>query len=318
MEVGSSPKVRRRARRRSRFRDARRGVVAVVGTLLSLLVFFALFGIFITQFVPVWMADNESAFTAQFQASFAQMKSDIDLQELESGPPSFATPFTLSSLGIPLIAQPTAATLGYIPHYQGTYVDVTEQIGPGGASDFSENLSLGAIQAALPNRYFPSQTFEYEDDAVIQSEGGNDQVMMDPPVFSVNSTGDQNFGSFGLLQLYGNATQLVSTGTVEVYSHFGTVLDFPSNGSAPRIGRAAGTPFDVTIRVGTLYPCAWANYLNSTMAGSGLSSANWTLTPTACSAYTGQSTMIVLSLPDMTNFNLFVASFTVQIGVGQS
>lgn len=291
----------------------------MVGTLLSLLVFFALFGIFITQYVPVWMADNESAFSSGIQQSLAQLQSNIELQQTMGGPPSLATPFTLSSQGIPLIAQPTAGSLAYVPHYQGTYVSVTEQYGPGGSVNFVENLSLGVIQASLPNRYFPSQNFEYENGAVIQSQGDTSQTMLYPPLLQLNTTGHQIFGSFGLLQLYGNATQVVSTGTVEVYSHFGTVLDFPSNGSAASpVPRAAGTPFAVTIRIGTLYPCAWATFLNSTLAGSGLGPGNYTLTPDSCVASHGQSTLIVLSLPDMNSFNLVLASFTIQIGVGQS
>ena len=319
MEVGRSPKDRRRYRRRRGFRSARRGVVAVVGTLLSLLVFFALFGIFITQYVPVWMADNESAFTSGVQQSLAQLQSNINFQETVGGPPSLATPFTLSSLGIPLIAQPTAASLAYVPHYQGTYVNVSEQIGPGGAAGFSENLSLGVLQVSLPNRYFPPQSFEYEDGAVIQSQGDTSQGMLYPPLLTLNTSGHQNYGTLGLLQLYGNATQVVSTGTVEVYSHLGTVLDFPSNGSAESpVYRPAGTPFAVTIRIGTLFPCAWATYLNQTLAASGLAPANYSLTPHLCTPSGGTSTLIVLSLPEMTSFNLLLASFTLQIGVGQS
>ncbi|MHB8352198.1 MAG: hypothetical protein ACYDFT_05875 [Thermoplasmata archaeon] len=319
MEVGRSPQDRRRYRRRRRFRAGRRGVVAVVGTLLSLLVFFALFGIFITQYVPVWMADNEAAFTSGMEDSIAQLQSNIELQETMGGPPSLATPFALASLGIPLIAQPTAGSLSYVPHYQGTYVSVTEQYGPGGSVNFVENLSLGVIQASLPNRYFPPQNFEYENGAVIQSQGDTSQTMLYPPLFELNTTGHQIFGTFGLLQLYGNATQVVSSGTVEVYSHYGTVLNFPSNGSAQSpTPRAAGTPFAVTIRIGTLYPCAWATYLNQTLAASGLGPGNYTLTPDGCVGSGGHSTLIELTLPDMNSFDLVLASFTIQIGVGQS
>ncbi|MCI4354935.1 MAG: hypothetical protein L3K06_06175, partial [Thermoplasmata archaeon] len=56
-----------RYRRRHRLGKDTRGVVAVVGTLLAMLVFFSLFGIFIEQYLPLWMTDNESSFTSQTQ-----------------------------------------------------------------------------------------------------------------------------------------------------------------------------------------------------------------------------------------------------------
>jgi hypothetical protein len=106
----------RRYRRARRLRGGKRGVVAVIGTLLSLLVFFALFGIFLTQYVPLWMTDNEAEFTNAAAASFITLKGGIDYQYALGVPPVLGTAFTISSQGVPLIAQPTEGALTFLPN----------------------------------------------------------------------------------------------------------------------------------------------------------------------------------------------------------
>ena len=109
----------------------RRGVVSVIGTLLALLVFFALFGIFLTQYVPLWMTDNESAWTSQTQQSFAQLKSNMDLQVALGNTGLLSVPFVMSSQSIPLIAQPTQGVLSFVPNTAGLFANVSASKGPG-------------------------------------------------------------------------------------------------------------------------------------------------------------------------------------------
>ena len=314
MEVSERTQRRRGYRRFRSLRRGRRGVVSVVGTLLALLVFFALFGIFITQYVPIWMADNEGSFTAHIQASLAQLKYSVDEQAASGNEPSFATPFTLSSEGIPLIATPTPATLNFIPRTQGEYVNVSMQFGPSGQPNFVSNITLGTIQASLPNRYYPGQTFQYEADGVVQSQGDTSQVLLYPPTFALNTSGARTAATFAVVQLYGNATQVVSSGTVEVYSHYGNVQQYPSNGSPAR----PGAPFHVTITIGTLFPCAWATYLNKTLRASGLPGGSYTLTPSTCVPSHGVPVPVKVVLNQLNTFDFILASFTIQIGVGQA
>ncbi len=319
MEVSSGITNRRRYRYRRTvsIRRGRRGVVSVVGTLLALLVFFALFGIFVTQYVPIWMADNESNFSASVQASLAELKQNIDLQAALGRPPLFSTPFSLASQGIPLFAQPTQGTLNYIPHTQGVYLNVSMEWGPGGKPDFSSNVSLGTIHVSLPNRYYTTEQFEYENDAVIQSQGDTSQVLLYPPPFTINRTGEHTTVNFEELQLYGNASQIVSPGTVQVFSQLDNVQSFPSNGTGLGGDPPAGTPFGASITLGTLYPCAWATYLNSTLRASGLHPGlNYTLTPDTCVPSNGLSTPVKLVFFGITTFNLILASFQIVIGVG--
>lgn len=295
-------------------------MVSVVGTLLALLVFFALFGIFLTQYVPIWMSDNEAAFTAGLQASFADLKSNIEQQVSDglvngaSVPASLSTPFVLASQGIPLIAQPTTATLNYVPRTQGVYINVSMQYGPGGKPNFYQNISLGTVAVSIPNRYYNPGGLEYEDDAVIQTQGPQSQLVLYPPPFEVNATGSHRSGTLGIVQLYGNATQLVSAGTVEAFTHFANVQEFPSTGSIA----SPGTPFRVNIVIGTLFPCAWATYLNSTLSHAGLGSGAYTLSPSTCVAGNGNSVPVKVQLNNFSSFDLILGSFTIVIGIGVS
>lgn len=301
-------------RRRRRLSESRRGVVSVVGTLLALLVFFALFGIFITQYVPLWMNDNEAAYTAQVQAAFAQLKQNVDLQATLGGPQTLSVPIPMASQGIPLFASATTATLNYIPHTQGVYASVTMQYGPGGERGFVYNQSLGTLQVVVPNRYFPPQLFVYEDDAVIQSQGPTSQVLTYPPLVAINTSGIYQSVTMTVVQLYGNATQVVSTGTDEVYTHFGTITNYPSNGSLA----APGAPFFVNIVFGTAEPCAWATYLNTTLSQSGLPAGAWTLSPSTCVNGFGNSVPVKLQFTELTAFDLIVATSTIVTGVGEA
>ncbi|MCI4364032.1 MAG: hypothetical protein L3K13_07025 [Thermoplasmata archaeon] len=303
----------RRYRRHHRLARSQRAVVSVVGALLALLVFFALFGIFVTQYVPLWMNDNEAMYSSNIQASFAELKQNIDLQAELGGPQVLSVPFPLASQGIPLFAAPTTATLNYIPHTQGVYASVKMQYGPGGQPNFVYNQSLGTVQMSIPNRYFPPQQFIYENDAVIQAQGDTQQVVAYPPLLSINTSGNFQTVSLTVVQLYGNATQVVSTGTEEVYSHFGSFTSFPSNGSLS----APNTPFTVTVTFGTLHPCAWATFLNRTLATSGLPASAWTLTPHTCVAALSSSVPVKIVFSAVTSFNLFVATSTIVTGVGE-
>lgn len=297
----------RRYRRSRRLRDARRGVVSVVGTLLSLLVFFALFGVFLTQYVPLWMTDNESQFTSQAQVSFADLKSNIDTQVALRSPPVFATPFQMASQGIPLIAQPTSATMNFVPSQPGVYDNVSMAVGPGGGGPFYQNFTLGTLQLQIPNRYYSQETFEYEDDAVIMSQADTHQVVSFPAPVTINVTGTQVGVTLVLLQLYGNASQTVSTGSQEVYSHFINAQSFTET---------RGTPFAARFQLGTHYPCAWSTFLSSTLVNSGIGASNYVLSPSTCTAANGLAHQVSLRFLGVNSFTLVVAQFSIVVGVG--
>jgi len=335
----------RRFRRARRLRSQRRGVVAVVGTLLALLVFFALFGIFLTQYVPLWMTDNESSFTSAAAASFAQFKSDVDTQYVLGVPPTLGAPFTISSQGIPLLAQPTEGILNFLPstcpagfYQKGTsgasssnygqpvnpayciFENQTIKPGFGGSGLLTFEVTTGLLTMQLPNRYYAAQTFIYEADGVIQVQGGPFQIMAYAPPFNITSFAGNTTVSSSFLQLYGNATTVVGQGAEEVYSHLRYAQQVTYNGynTTSRVLRA----FNYTFEIGTMYPCAWYRFLSGQLNVSGVPSAQYSLTTSpgtySCNNPSGTTTVLTLSLKAVNYLSLFYAGTQVSVGIGSS
>lgn len=302
----------RRYRRSRRIRRHGRGVVSVVGTLLSLLVFFALFGIFLTQYLPLWMNDNESAFTAQTQQSAATLKSNVDFQVAAQSPPVLATPFVMNSQGIPILAQPTAGTLNFVPHLPGVFTNVSVSQGPGGSPPFYQNFSLGTLTMNLPNRYYTPQVFEFEDDAVIQSQVGTQQVLLYPPTIQPTYFAGFTNLTMVVVQLYGNATQAVASGSEEVFTHFLFEQNFTSS--------ATTGPLTVNFTIGTHYRCAWGTFFQTNLPRDGLVlGSGFTLTPNLASYCTSSSVSaqnLRVTIPNIQSFTLVVAGINIVIGVG--
>jgi hypothetical protein len=348
-----------RYRRARRLRKSRRGVVAVVGTLLALLVFFALFGIFITQYVPLWMTDNESQFTSQAATSFADFKGAIDAQYVLDGPQSIGTPFIISSQSVPLLAQPTQGTLEFLPSScPGGFVtpaskiasnqlgqptsqsycvfeNVSLSIGPGGSGLYSQHVAGGALQMVLPNRYYNGQTFYFEDDAVIQSQGGLQQIVALPPPLNVTAVGGNTSVATSFLQLTGNASTVISQGSEEVFSHLRYSQTVSSN------GKPSSPTFTVTYEIGTQYPCAWRSYLWNMMNTTGLplnypkvppttAYYNWMnpANPTSagnatnvfpgtnCTSSTEATTVVALNVYNVSFATVYYAGVQVVLGIG--
>ena len=284
--------------RRARWLDrGKRGVVAVVGTLLALLVFFALFGIFLTQYVPLWMTDNERQFADGIESSFALLKSAVDEQYLLGGPATYATPFTLASQAVPLLSQPTQATLTFIPAncpagffpangipvapgnciFEHIFMGVGTAIQPAKDIPFNEISSVSVLQGALPDRYYPSVDYFFEDDGVFLTQIGGHQLMIVPPPLNVTKVGSNTTVQSSYLQMFGNASVYTSQGTKDVFSHF--VYSQPYT-SSDRFATTTGiaVPFNFTFEVGTHNVCAWYTFLQSLVATSGLASSAYSLT----------------------------------------
>jgi hypothetical protein len=339
-------------RRAHRLRGNGRGVVAVIGTLLALLVFFALFGIFLTQYVPVWMTDNEAYFTAQAASSFATFKSSLDAQYALGGPQTYGTPFVLSSGSVPLIAQPTQGTLDFIPntcpygffnpvnhpgstHYGQprvpsycVFVNVTESYGPGGLVGYSQSIPEGVLEFVLPNRYYSPETFYMEDDAVVQSQTSSFQIMAIPPPLNFTQVGANTSVSDSFVQLYGNASSVVGQGSEEVYTHLRYSQPVYSNGL---ISGGVQTPLSFTFTIGTQWPCAWSTYLYHVLTTSGLPAGNVSFSTTfdgnattpiantfsgGCLSINGQTTILSFQVRGVDWATLYNAGFGLGMGVG--
>jgi len=338
----------RRYRRARRLRSEKRGVVAVIGTLLALLVFFALFGIFLTQYVPLWMTDNESAFTSGALTSFAQFKADVDTQYVLGVPPTLGAPFTVSSDGIPLLAQPTEGSLSFLPNTcpSGFYTvgqsgatssnygqplnpaycvfeNQTIGIGPGGSGKFFQTVATGILSMQLPNRYYPAEYLQYEADGVVQVQSGGYQIMAFAPPLNITRQAGNTTVSSSFLQLYGNATTVITQGSQEVYSHLRYAQHVSSN------GLPSARTFSYGFEVGTQYPCAWSKFLQSQMNVSGIPAAqyNWNNPVTgattvpytgSCNNAAGVTTVIALNLNSVNYVSLYYAGTLVTVGIGSS
>jgi len=316
----------------------------VIGTLLALLVFFSLFGIFLTQYLPLWMTDNEAQFTSQAAYSFALFKSNVDSQyQFPAGTPqTLGTPFVVSSQGIPLLAQPTEATLVFLPttcpsgfYAKGVtgatnatygqpvapancvFANVSYSHGPGGSGFYSQHIATGTLEMLLPNRYFINQNFYFEDDSVIQSQQGGYQIMNVNAPLNVTTNGANLTVTSSLLQLYGNASTYIGQGSQDVYSHFRYSQAAVSNGLHV-IANNSYLPFVYTFQIGTQYPCAWSAFLNKTMVNSGVPKASYSYTPYtgACYNPTGTTTDLTLKISNVDYSVLYYAGVQVSLGVG--
>jgi hypothetical protein len=334
----------RRYRRARRLHHDHRGVVAVIGTLLALLVFFTLFGIFLTQYLPLWMTDNESQFTAQADYSFALFKSNVDSQYQFPGgtPQSLGTPFIVSSQGIPLLAQPTQATLVFLPtscpagfYQKGTtgatasnygqpinsaacvFANTTLSRGPGGGGLYSQKIATGVLEMNLPNRYFSAEQFYFEDDAVIQTQSGGYTFMAVNAPLNVTDNAKNITVTASLLQLYGNASTFIGSGSQDVYTHYRFSQQVTSNGVYVP-ANSSYLPYVYTFEIGTQYPCAWSPFLVHVMQGSGVPTASYSFTPYAgsCSNPSGITTDLTLKIYNVDYSSLFTAGVQVSLGVG--
>lgn len=346
--MGESRLARSRSglRRPRRLRQGRRGVVAVVGTLLALLVFFALFGVFLTQYLPLWMTDNESQLSNEAQGSLAALKNGIDLQYALGTIPILSVPFTISSASVPLLAQPTEGTLSYLTgcpsgFYPGngtpvvpgscSYARITYTVGGGAVRNnpYVGSAPSNILTFSLPNRYYTPITYYLEEDAVEASQGGGHQLMVLPPPINVSKTDGNVTVTSSLVDLLGNASTYTGLGSKDVTSHLVsssriTSTDRFLNGPtcATNLSSCVAMSFNVTITLGVHSVCAWYNYLANVTVGSGASSTvagSWgsgAPSSTVCTASTTQTYDITLTLLNVNYATTFVAQAQLGFNAG--
>jgi hypothetical protein len=280
--------VGRRYRRARSLRGSRRGVVAVVGTLLALLVFFALFGIFLTEYVPLWMTEDESAFSNQAETSFALLKSSVDAQYSLQGPPTYSTAFVMSSQAVPLIAAPTQGTISFLPATcPGNLSAVTGlpnqpnncvfqrlllsegKTAPSQNHPFNVTSVSALFTMLLPNRYYTPVEYVFEDDGVFQLQPGGSQSVVVAPPLNITKVGSNVTVQTSFLELFGNSSSYTGQGSKSVYSHYGFSQFVTSVGRFVTAAHAA-VPFNMTYEVGTRYVCGWYAFFDNLALSSGL------------------------------------------------
>jgi len=288
--------------------------VAVVGTLLSLLVFLSLFGTFLVFYLPLWMSDNEANFTGGVAASLAELQSNMQLQAETGGPAVLSQPFTMSSDAVPLLSVPTTGTLAFLPRTPGASVSLSIPNFLATNSPYKQNFggSLGTMLLTLPNRYYSPEFFQVEDGAVIQSQGDTNQLIAFPPIFALQSAGSSISLTLMLVQMYGNATRLTSPGTIQVYSSLlGDTQTLRNNNTGP--------VSSLFLNVTTHYPCAWTNFFTQTRHVANVTSTQMSVTSldtSGCVATNGQAKTINVLLTNIASVTLILANFQVSAGIG--
>ena len=292
--------------------------MAVVGTLLSLLVFFALFGVFLTQYVPVWMSENESTWAGQIQASMAQLQSNIEQQVVLGAPSVYATPFVMDSQGIPLFATSTqgiltfgAAVLNSVnasPYATYTPSVAYNLTGYNGVSYLAHSFPTGFVEMNLPNRYYVPQTYQLEDDAVIQAQSPSSQFVEFPPLLKVTSAGANLTVLLEIVQFGGNSTQSYFQGTQDLYTTYSNSQSVSFNST---------TSYGLTISTYTHYPCAWWNMFNNTIRQNKLEGvASSSNSAGYCVSSAGALTKVSLRLTGVTSFTYLLGEISISTGVG--
>ncbi len=313
--MGVSVRHRERCARLRRFRKSRRGLVAVVGTLLSLLVFLSMFGTFLTFYLPLWMSDNEANFEAGIATSLAEFQSNLELQGETGSPPTLTTPFTMSSANVPLLSVPTTAVLQFLPRTPGVSVSLSIPNFLAANTPYIQTFggSLGTLYFTLPNRYYSPVNFEVEDGAIIQSTSDTNQLIAYPPIFELEKTGSSLSLTLMLMQMYGNATRLISPGTIEVYS---TLLGDTQTLENNRTGAVASLYLNVT----THFPCAWSTFFTQSRALANVSASQMTLSYTSgytpCTSISGQARNVNVYISNIAHVTLMLATFQVSSGIG--
>src|SRR5512137_954506 len=255
------------------------GVAATVGTIMSLLVFISLMGIFTNQFVPVWMSDNESTHMSTVIEQFINLKSSIDISISNNpnsmiAPSPIFVPITLSTAGIPVFAGPTAGvltmspnTLNRTPYLNLTYTWVSTVSGSPTTytlSPANDGRSGGSLDLYCPNRYFVEQHIVYEGGAVIlnQSDGG---FVIAGPQLALRNMGTTSSPNWTVMMtqvtIEGKNNTIGGTGSKGVVAEV-KFADTTSMGNS--------TPGDLKIQIASQHGLAWLSYFIRTLSSSGM------------------------------------------------
>jgi len=238
-------------------RKDKEGVASTVGTIMALLVFLALLGVFTNSYVPLWMLDNERVHMNEVMNQFGEFKSKIDNLIIgaqitgESGINMY-TPITLGSDGVPVFASPTFGQLTFSP-YTVNSTGVSISFHAKGESNPTYATGGGSLELYSPNRYFEQQWVQYENGAILikQVDG---QTMRAIPSIEVTG-GDRLSLSFTQIDLLGTSSTVAGAGSVGVNINL-EYLDVQTYD-------ISDTDHNITITFTTTYGEAWHNFLNN-------------------------------------------------------
>ena len=247
------------------------GVASTVGTIMALMVFLAFLSMFTSQYVPVWMEENEASHMSEAYGQFAALKQAIDMQILAgtiqgTSPIEMFSPVKLGAEGIPMFAAPTAGTLSI--NRGQSFNNVSFSFSTGAAVTNFTSSTGGTISLDMANRYFIAQKIIYENDALIlkQSDG---QYMKATPQFTVTPTGGLYQISLSQIDLRTDDINYVGFGTRGIKTAMKSATTTTFTNLTGDIASGAKHQW-LYINQTTWYERAWNASFNQTLSTAGL------------------------------------------------
>jgi hypothetical protein len=279
--IGSGADENTRLKRHKKWNDE--GVASTVGTIMAMMVFLAALSMFTSQYVPVWMEENEASHMAGAYGQFAALKQAVDMQVLAGAIQGTAnvqmfSPVKLGAEGIPMFAAPTP---GYLTiSRSNSYDNVSFSFNVSTSmSGFNASASIvdydmntgGTIKLYVGNRYYIAQELAFENDALILKQPDG-QYMKATPQFTVTGPpGGPYQMSYTQLDLRGDNVNYIGFGTrgIKTIMKSTSTTTFTNLTSEKSIGIPANHPL-LYINHTTYYERAWYSIFNQTLSSAGL------------------------------------------------
>lgn len=258
-----------------RLRRNESAIASVVGTIMSLMVFMAFLSLFTTQYVPVWMAENEAQHTDTVLSELGTLRQNMDILILSNNrETSTYSTLTLGSKGVPVFAAPTLGIFTFSPLETAFTTDVdmasaaVMQVEYYDTGLDAQNTVTGAGRVELysPNRYYVQQWSSFDDGGIILAQTDGEWMRTGPSIRLEKR--DTNPGSalnisFKVLSLVGKKTTMTGAQTIGIKAQL-------MNDVTPDQQMYGNTTRDVNMTVYTLHKQSWREWFNRTLAESGL------------------------------------------------
>lgn len=268
--------MRRRFKKAWRLKESEEGVASVVGTIMALMVFLAFLSLFINQWVPVMMNDNEASHMAMVINQFGNLKQQVDnliVNWPNSEGVNMYNAVTMNSAGVPLFAAETPGELSLrVTKKTGQFGynvgEISLKTVGGRAADPTVNQSSsGCIRFFSSNRHYVPQSIIYENGALIVSQQEGSSIKGFPD-FTVQKIGSAVSIKMVLVKVMGVDTNVGSylAGASPVEGINTKMLFVTKDPTTGGVNNYAGNYKNVSFNMTTDNYKGWFSFINSTLS----------------------------------------------------